>query len=140
MAEQTEAEKPRETDQDAFQDEDEHEHEHTCEVFELEYDEKDILYYLVDEEGRDVGFVLPGENGEELEYYYASEEEAAELESEKAAGKPKADADALFSKDEVKAATEGINGIYREGRETVGELKEVYDDIKGMLGFKSFFK
>ncbi len=136
MTEQTESAKPEKAEQEA----EPAEHEHTCEVFELEYDEKDILYYLVDEEGNDVGFVLPGENGEELEYYYATEEEAAELESEKAAAKPKANSEALFSKEEVKAATAGINGIYKEGRETVGELKEVYDDIKGMLDFKSFLK
>lgn len=136
MTEQTESAKADQAEQEAAT----AEHEHTCEVFELEYDEKDILYYLVDEEGNDVGFVLPGENGEELEYYYATEEEAAELESEKAAAKPKANGEALFSKEEVKAATAGINGIYKEGPETVGELKEVYDDIKGMLDFKSFLK
>ena len=40
------------------------------EVVELEYSEEDILYYLVDEDDNEVGFVLKGEDGEEVECYY----------------------------------------------------------------------
>ena len=39
------------------------------ESVELEYSEDDVLYYLVDEDDVEVGFVLM-EDGEEVEYYY----------------------------------------------------------------------
>ena len=45
------------------------------EVLEIEFDEKDIRYYLVDEDDNEVGFVLVDEEGNEVEYYYAEEEE-----------------------------------------------------------------
>ena len=44
------------------------------EVLEIEFDEDDILYYLVDEDDVTVGFVLPDENGNEVEYYFTDEE------------------------------------------------------------------
>ena len=39
------------------------------EVVELEYSEDEILYYLVDEDGIEIGFAID-ENGREVEYYY----------------------------------------------------------------------
>ena len=39
------------------------------ETVELEYSEDDILYYLVDEDGNEIGFALY-EDGAEVEYYY----------------------------------------------------------------------
>ena len=41
----------------------------TFEVTEIEYSEDDILYYLVDEDGNEVGFVIE-EDGTEVECYY----------------------------------------------------------------------
>ena len=40
------------------------------ETIELEYSEDDILYYLEDEDGVEVGFVLADEDGNEVEYFY----------------------------------------------------------------------
>lgn len=45
------------------------------EILEIEFDEKDIRYYLVDEDDNEVGFVLVDEEGNEVEYYYAEEED-----------------------------------------------------------------
>jgi len=39
------------------------------EIVELEYSEDDILYYIEDEEGTEIGFALE-EDGEEVEYFY----------------------------------------------------------------------
>ena len=39
------------------------------ETIELEYSEDDILYYIEDEDGTEIGFALE-ENGDEVEYYY----------------------------------------------------------------------
>lgn len=44
------------------------------ETIELEYSEEDILYYLVDEDDTEVGFVIE-ENGKEVEYYYEGYDE-----------------------------------------------------------------
>lgn len=44
------------------------------EVVELEYSEDDILYYLVDEDDNEVGFVIE-EDGEEVECYYEGYDE-----------------------------------------------------------------
>ena len=44
------------------------------ETVELEYSEEDILYYLVDEDGNEVGFVIE-EDGVEVECYYEDEQE-----------------------------------------------------------------
>lgn len=45
------------------------------EILEIEFEEDDILCYLVDEHDTEVGFVLLDENGNEVEYYYADESE-----------------------------------------------------------------
>ena len=53
------------------------------ETVELEYSEEDIVYYIFDEDGNEIGFALD-ENGTETEYYYdgtdASEYETVEAE------------------------------------------------------------
>ena len=46
------------------------------EVVDLEYSEDDILYYLVDEDDNEVGFVIE-EDGQEVECYYADEDAEA---------------------------------------------------------------
>lgn len=46
------------------------------EILEIEFNEEDIAYYLVDEDDNEVGFVIVDEDGRESEYYYAENEEA----------------------------------------------------------------
>lgn len=53
-------------------------------VVEMEIAEDDILYYLVDEDGNEVGFVIE-EDGHEVECYYEAEAEAEPYVPEKAA-------------------------------------------------------
>ena len=40
------------------------------EVVEIEYSDDDILYYIDDEQGNEIGFAVL-EDGKEVEYYYA---------------------------------------------------------------------
>ncbi len=47
------------------------------ELVELDYDENDVVRYLKDEAGNDIGFVLL-EDGKEVEYFYAEEDEDAD--------------------------------------------------------------
>ncbi|NPD31156.1 hypothetical protein HLV37_04670 [Eggerthellaceae bacterium zg-1084] len=103
--------------------------EEHADAFELEYDEDDILYYLEDEDGNELGFALPDENGDPVEYRYAAAEPAASKGSTaKTLGR------------EMATAAGDLNALYREGKETVGEFKEVFDDLKGMFDMKSYFK
>ena len=48
---------------------------HDGELVELEVSEDDILYYLFDEDGNEIGFAVE-EDGKEIECYYADDEEA----------------------------------------------------------------
>lgn len=47
------------------------------ELVELDYDEDDVVRYIKDEAGNDIGFVLL-EDGKEVEYFYAEEDEDAD--------------------------------------------------------------
>ena len=79
------------------------------ETVELEYSEEDILYFLVDEEEHEVGFVLE-EGGREVEYYYegfdgddyevVEELEPSEPDGTMAAGKPNGAGDHRATGDE----------------------------------------
>ena len=40
------------------------------ELIELEFSEKDVAYYIVDEDGNEIGFALTEADGTETEYYY----------------------------------------------------------------------
>ena len=63
------------------------------ETVELEYSEEDIVYYIFDEDGNEIGFALE-ENGAEVEYYYdgtdPSEFETVEEAALEAAPEPEA--------------------------------------------------
>lgn len=64
----------------------------STEAVEIEYSEEDVLYYLEDEEGTEVGFVIE-EDGEEIECYYegfesSMFEEAEELSAEARTAEP----------------------------------------------------
>lgn len=107
-------------------------------VIEMEVDEDDIAYYLVDEDDNTIGFVV-NENGEEVEYYYATEDE---ISAQKSKHKKSGDGEYDFgiTREGVAEATSDMNTIYKEGAQTVAELKGAYDDIKSALDFKSLFK
>jgi uncharacterized protein YrzB (UPF0473 family) len=87
--------------------------EEEFEYFELEYSEDDIAYYLVDEDGNEVGFAVL-EDGKEVEYFYADDDdveyvvvdeeegEGAGAAAVAAEGKGEGSADAAEPEEEVK--------------------------------------
>lgn len=127
-------------------------------VYEMELDDDDIAYYIVDEDDNEIGFAII-EDGEEVEYYYVTDDDeddeilgekeiaAAEAADDDFAHKKskkkksdEAEYDFGITREGVAEATSDMNTIYKEGAQTVAELKGAYDDIKSALDFKSLFK
>ena len=111
---------------DEFEDDDADEFEEV----ELELDEDDIVSYLVDEEGAEIGFTLLDEEGNEVEYFYVNESEAEDDN----------EFDLGITKEGVAQATTDINAIYKDGVAVASELKGAFDDIMGAFDFKSVLK
>ena len=113
-----------------------------AEVIEMEIEEGDIEAYIFDEDDNEIGFVLL-EDGEEVEYYYVEEfddedtgsDEAGEPDVEVMRGSDEAKFNLGLTRDDIQAATDDLNSIYRDGKEVVTELKEAFDDITGDLPF-----
>ncbi len=103
------------------------------EVLEIEFDEADIVRYVHDEDGNDIGFVLI-EDGKEVEYLYVDEDEDDATD----AGADD-EYDLGITREGVAQATNDMNAIYREGVQTVAELKGAFDDIKSALDFGPLF-
>lgn len=107
------------------------------EVIELEVDEDDIEYYIVDEDDNEIGFAVLDDDGNPQEYYYDEGEEPIHGSgaSEKDGAQPKRDPGVLFTREEVAQTTSDLNAVYHEGKETIDELKETYEDIMSGFGF-----
>ena len=110
------------------------------EVIEMEIEEGDIEAYIFDEDDNEIGFVLL-EDGEEVEYYYVEEDE---IEGADEAGEPdvsvmRATDEKSFNlgltRDDIQAATDDLNAIYKDGKEVVTELKEAFDDLSQSVPF-----
>ena len=116
------------------------------EVLELEYAEDDIVYYLVDDDDNEIGFAVLDENGSEVEYLYAADDEAGPdiPQARTASAAAHADAgkgrEACITRDQAAQATSDLNEVFHAGKDTAVELKAVYDDIKDAFDFKSIFK
>lgn len=126
---------------------------------ELEISEEDIVRYLTDEAGNEIGIVVL-EDGKEVQYLYAdddddaydeaasSDRESSEAESaaETSEGEVGADASkAAGESDEisykkVQGATDDMNAIFKDGVAVANEFKGAFDDIKSALDFKSWLK
>ena len=110
------------------------------EVVELEVSDDDILYYIDDEQGNEIGFAVL-EDGKEVEYYYAQEEPLAS----KAVGKAVdtvlggvhkiADENPYVTREQVADASRDLNNIYKQNAETVNALRGVGKDFKEFTSF-----
>ncbi len=100
--------------------------EEEAERLEMEIDEDDIYAYIVDENDREIGFILLDENGEEQEFYYADDEQEGSSDNEFDLG---------ISREGVAAATADMNAIYRDGAQVAAELKSTFDEISESLNF-----
>ena len=90
------------------------------ETVEIEYSEDD----------NEIGFILLDEDGNEIEYYYDDDEEAAEGESDE--GNPY---DLGITREGVAEATSDMNDIYRDGVAIAVDLKDALSEIKEALDF-----
>lgn len=88
------------------------------ETVEIEYSEDDIEAYIVDEDDNEIGFILLDEDGNETEYYYDDDEEAAKGESDE--DNPY---DLGITREGVAEATSDMNDIYRDGVAIAGRLE-----------------
>lgn len=121
------------------------------ELFELEFSPEDVAYYLVDEHDNEIGVAVYDADGNTVEYFYeegsapttVADSEAA---SGSAANSESADkstddtAESTLSRAELKDTAQDLRGVLKDGKETVSELKEAYDDLKGLLDFKNLLK
>lgn len=100
------------------------------EVFELEFDDDDVEYYIVDEDDNEIG-VCVKENGQLVEYLYEDEPESS------AEGANPADvvkkqmnetAESIKTmKDELYKSKDDVQAVAKE-------LKDAKDEIEGLLG------
>ncbi len=111
------------------------------ELVELELSEDDIVRYLEDDEGNQIGFVVM-EDGKECEYLFVEEEDdedapALDMDPEAVAAR---DGSLGITRDGVQAATDDMNAIFKDGVKVAAEMKGAFDDIKSALDFSSFLK
>ena len=115
------------------------------EVLELEISEDDIVRYIKNESGEEVGFVVL-EGGSEVEYMYAEGEEGMHAQDEKPSessgksGSKKSKSGTTVSYKDIQQTTDDVNAIYKDGVKVASELKEAYADIQKALDFKSLLK
>ena len=130
------------------------------EYMELELSEDDIVGYIEDEDGNQIGIIVL-EDGKEVEYLYAEDDDDA---SDDSAAAPADDSAAVSSKaadepvkddlvveeptdgslgitrDGVQQATDDMNAIFKDGVKVAAEMKGAFDDIKSALDFSSLLK
>ena len=113
------------------------------ELVELEYTDDDILYYIDDEQGNEIGFALL-EDGKETEYYYANSVEDKVNRAVQGAVdgvvdgvKDALDDNPFVSKEGVVHLKEDLNVIYKENKETVNDLRSIVQDMRDFKNFLS---
>lgn len=110
-------------------------------VFELDFDEESVEYYIVDEDDNEIGVCL-NENGQLVEYLYEDEIEAEpqiQDHSANRAVKKQVD-DAAQSiknmRDELGNASEDAKAVAQELKDTAEELQGMLNEVKD--SFKIF--
>ena len=122
------------------------------ECIELELSEDDIVGYIEDEDGNQIGIIVM-EDGKEVEYLYAEDDDDAADDSvavsSKTADEPvkddltveePADGSLGITRDGVQQATDDMNAIFKDGVKVAAEMKGAFDDIKSALDFSSLLK
>lgn len=113
------------------------------EVFELDFDEDSVEYYIVDENDNEIGVCL-NENGQLVEYLYEDEDEPAPAPqvqdhfANRAVKKQVDDAAQSIKnmRDELGTASEDAKAVAEELKATADELKGMLDEVKD--SFKIF--
>ena len=123
--------------------------EQDYELVELELSEEDIVRYIEDEEGNQIGFVVL-EDGKEIEYLFVgddADDQGAAKDGAPAAqntdsetGEAIDDGSLGITRDGVQQATDDMNAIFKDGVKVAAEMKGAFDDIKSALDFSSLLK
>ena len=109
------------------------------ELYEIEFSDDDVVAYLEDEEGNEIGVVML-EDGEEVEYYYAEEEGVEYVSADDTAPAARKSSsepgkyDFGITKEGIAETTDDLNAVFREGAAMGSELKDAFVDITE--GFK----
>jgi len=133
--------------EDAESDDDEVDEEDEL-LIEMEINDDDILYYLVDEEDNEIGFAIL-EDGKEVEYYYVDEEIDVAAEADADEAEPKAKSEpvaateekvdgkdgALFTAEEIADFKDDMVELLKDGASIAKELKSTYDEFSDVLDF-----
>ena len=106
------------------------------EAFEIEVSEDDIAYYIVDEDGNELGFALTEADGTETEYYYEGVNGADYVDADAAGGASAAAvaagaAAAAAADDAVAAGPKKSKPIAKRAGEEVGKLAAKANALKG---------
>ena len=126
------------------------------EYMELELSEDDIVGYIEDAGGNQIGIIVM-EDGKEVEYLYAEDDDDATATpaddsaatSSKTADEPAkddltveepTDGSLGITRDGVQQATDDMNAIFKDGVKVAAEMKGAFDDIKSALDFSSLLK
>ena len=113
------------------------------EVFELDFDEDSVEYYMVDENDNEIGVCL-NENGQLVEYLYEDEEFPADETNpihRQAANAVKAQVNEATDsiktmRDELGTASEDAKAVAQELKDTAEELQDMLNEVKD--SFKIF--
>ena len=108
------------------------------EYYEVDYTDDDILYYIDDEQGNEIGFAVM-EDGEEVEYYYADSlgDKAAHAVGSAVDGviggvKDAIDDNPFVSREQVSGLKGDLNKLYKENKDTVKELRSFGEDLRDL--------
>lgn len=107
-------------------------------IVEVEYTDDDILYYIDDEQGNEIGFAVM-EDGKEVEYYYAESlgdrvdrTVGAVVDGMVGGVKGAIDENPFVSAEGVSHLKDDLNVIYKENQETISSLRSVAQDMRDL--------
>lgn len=98
----------------------------------MEFDEDDVVGYLVDEDDVEIGIIVR-EGDQEREYLYADEGDVVEAGADEGDDEGDDDYDLGITREGVAHATSDLNAVVKEGAAVFGELKDACEDILGGL-------
>ena len=112
------------------------------EIVEIEYSDDDILYYIDDEQGNEIGFAVL-EDGKEVEYYYADslgdkvgQAVGTVVDGVVGGVKEAIDDNPFVSAEGVSHLRDDLNVIYKENADTMNSLRSIAQDMRD---FKDLF-
>ena len=108
------------------------------ELYEMEYTDDDIVYYIDDEAGNEIGFAVM-EDGKEVEYYYADDVDGGSVveavDTVLGAAHKMVDENPFVSREDVADLGRNLNAIAKENAATMEAMREIGNDFKEFADF-----